>query len=167
MADRGVIIKVAAAAHLAIAAIYGVHVPAEEYLPRAIDRPLSIYGHFTGARARFDFFAPAVPSEARVEFLVVAADGGSRRVRLAATPSEEANRRLRLMYTIYGYPSERARLMNAWGEYMLRLDPQAVEVQTRIEVFDVPSLQESAAGMQGSWKEVGRATVRRGGTPGS
>ena len=118
-------------------------------------------------RARFDFFAPEVSNEARVDFLINFANGTSRRVRLAATPNDEANRRLALMYTIFAYPTERDRLLRAWGDYVLRLHPEAVEVTSRVEMIELPTMQESVAGKLPSWKEVGRATVRRGGSPGS
>jgi hypothetical protein len=167
MLGRDKVIKAATAVHLAIAAIYGVHFPVELYMPRAIDRPLSIYGGFTGTRARFDFFAPSVPTEARAHFLIVPADGGDGRWVRLSTPSGEANRRLALMFTVYAAPTERERLLQAWGEYMLRLHPEAVEVRTRVEVMNMLTMSESAAGKQPSWTEAGRATVRRGDVPGS
>lgn len=160
MASREKVVKVAVAVHLAIAAIYALPVPMERYLPAAIERPLAIYGGFTGAHTRHDYFAPGVPTEARADFVLVGANGESRRVRLA-TPSDEANRRLRLMFTIYGWPSERERLTRAWGEYMLRLDPGAVAVETRVEVLQLPTLEEAAAGKRALWAEVGRAVLRR------
>jgi hypothetical protein len=166
MSGRVKVLGVAAAVHLSLAAIYGIHVPVELYIPLAIDRPLSIYGGLTGTRSRFDFFAPEVPSQARADFLIVTASGTSRRVRLADTPSAEANRRLGLMYTIYAYPTQRELLLRAWGDYLLRLNPDAVEVVSRIEMLEIPTVQESAAGKTASWSEVGRLTVRRGAEPG-
>jgi hypothetical protein len=163
---RDKVIAVAAAVHLSLAAIYGIHVPVELYIPLAVDRPLSIYGGFTGTRSRFDFFAPEVPNEARADFTIIPANGPSRRVRLADTTSAEANRRLALMYTIYAYPTQREPLLRAWGEYILRLHPDAVEVVSRIEMLETPTMQESAAGKTASWREVGRLSVRRGGAPG-
>jgi hypothetical protein len=166
MARRDKVIWAATAVHLAIAAFYGLHVRLEFHIPQALDRVLSIYGGLTGVRARFDFFAPEVPNEARADFLIVPADGAARRVRLAATPSGEANRRMALMFTIYAYPTERERLLRAWGEYMLRLHPDAVEVVSRVEMLEIPSVRDSAAGKRATWTEVGRATVRRGAEPG-
>lgn len=160
MASWDTVVKVAIAAHLGIAAVYALPVPVELHIPAAIERPLAIYGGFTGAHTRHDYFAPGVPTEARAEFVLVGAGGESRRVRLA-TPSDEANRRLRLMFTIYGWPSERERLTRAWGEYMLRLDPHAVAVETRVEVLQLPTLEEAAAGKRAHWAEVGRALLRR------
>jgi hypothetical protein len=166
MASRDTLIKVAVAVHLGIAAVYALPVPMERYIPAAIERPLAIYGGFTGAHTRHDYFAPGVSTEARADFLLVGANGESRRVRLA-TPSAEANRRLRLMFTLYTWPSERERLTRAWGEYMLRLDPEAVAVETRVEVLQMPSLEEAAAGKRATWAEVARTVLRRGEATGS
>jgi hypothetical protein len=166
MGARDKVLGVAVAVHLALAAIYGIHVPVELYIPLAIDRPLSIYGGLTGTRSRFDFFAPEVPNEARADFLVITASGASRQVRLTAAANPEANRRLALMYTIYGYPTQRERLLRAWGDYILGLNPDAVEVVSRVEVLAIPTPQEGAAGKAATWTEVGRASVRRGGAPG-
>jgi len=165
MPGRDNVIKAAVAVHLVIAALYGLHVHVEDYLPRAIDRPLSLYGNLSGARSRYDFFAPAVPSEARADFLIVPANGPSRRVRLV-TANAEANRRLALMYTIYSFPSERENLMLVWSDYVLRRNADAVEVTSRVEVLEIPTMKERAAGKAASWTEVGRATVRRGQAPG-
>jgi hypothetical protein len=165
MPRRDTVIKAAVAVHLALAALYGIHVHVEDHLPRAIDRPLSLYGGLSGTRSRFDFFAPAVATEARADFLIVPATGPSRRVRLV-TANAEANRRLALMYTVYALPSEREHLLHVWADYVLRRHPEAVEVVSRVEVLDIPTIQESAAGKTASWTEVGRATVRRGAAPG-
>ena len=165
MPGRDKVIKAAVAAHLVIAALYGLHLHVEDYLPRVIDRPLSLYGGLSGTRSRFDFFAPSVPTEARADFLIVPANGPSRRVRLT-TANAEANRRLALMYTIYAFPSERENLLHVWADYVMRRHPEAVEVVSRVEVLEIPTMQESAAGKVASWTEVGRATVRRGQAPG-
>lgn len=157
----------AAAIHLAIAALYAPHIPAEHFLPRWIDRPLAIYGGFSGVHTHFDFFAPTVSTQARVEFHLTGGDGSIRHVRLA-TPSGEVNNRIALMLTHYAYPSEREKLLRAWGEFMLRIHPQVVAVETRIEVLEIPALREVAAGKASPrWTEIGRAVVRSGGIPGS
>jgi hypothetical protein len=165
MQARDRLIALAATIHLAIAALYAPHLPVEDYIPAGLNRALAVYGGFTGTHSRFDFFAPAVSKQARADFLVIPESGAPRRVRFA-TPSAEANRRLGYMFTLYAYPSERERLLQAWGSYLLRLNPDAVAVEARVEVLEIPTLQESAAGMAPAWVEVGRAKVRRGGAPG-
>ena len=155
----------AAAIHLALAAVYAIHVPAETVVPRYLDRAAAFYGSFSGVRNHFDFFAPSVSTQARAEFRVFRADGSARHVRLA-TPSAEANNRIALMLTYYSYPSEREKLLRAWGEYVMRLYPDAVAVESRIEALEIPSLAQHAAGPAAPrWVELGRLTVRKGESP--
>ena len=155
----------AAAIHLALAAIYAVHVPAETVVPRHVDRAVAFYGSFSGVRNHFDFFAPSVSTQARALFRVFGADGSVRQVQLA-TPSAEANNRIALMLTYYSYPSTRETLLRSWGEYVLRLYPQAVAVESRIEALEIPTLEQAAAGAAAPrWVELGRLTVRKGDSP--
>lgn len=167
MTGRMKVLAAAAAFHLALAALYAPHVPVEPYMPRVLDRAFAIYGGFSGVRNHFDFFAPTVSTQARVDFRVLAADGSVRHVRLA-TPSGEANNRIALMLTFYAYPTERERLLRAWARYVLGLHPEAVAVESRIEALEIPTLEQiAAAGAQARWVELGRATVRRGEPTGS
>ena len=156
------VLVAATALQLLLAAICAPHVPVEPYLPHAVDRAAALYGSLSGVRNHIDFFAPTVSTQARVEFRVAMADGTTRLMRLA-TPSAEANNRLALMLTYYSYPSTRAQLLQAWGEYILRLNPQATAVEVRIEALQIPLLREAAAGnATARWQEIGRATVSAG-----
>jgi hypothetical protein len=166
MTGKRKVIAAAAAIHLALAALYAVHVPAETVVPRTFDRVVAWYGSFSGVRNHFDFFAPSVSTQARVEFRILGADGSVRHARLA-TPSAEANNRIALMLTYYSYPSEREKLLRAWGDYVLRLHPEAAAVEARIEVLNIPPLLDAASGKaQPHWVELGRTTVGKGGSPG-
>ena len=166
MTGKRKVIGAAVAIHLALAAVYAPHIPVETVMPRAFDRAVAFYGGFSGVRNHFDFFAPSVSTQARVDFRVVAADGSARHVRLA-TPSAEANNRIALMLTFYSYPTERERLLRAWGQYILGLHPEAVSVESRIEALEIPTLREAAAGTASPrWIELGRAVVRKGEAPG-
>jgi hypothetical protein len=165
MTAKRKVVMAAAAIHLALSAVYAVHIPAETVVPRSFNRVAAIYGSFSGARHHFDFFAPSVSTQARAEFRVMGADGSVRHVRLS-TPSAEANNRIALMLTYYSYPSERERLLHAWGQYVLRLYPHAEAVEARIEALEIPTLQQIAQGAGAPrWVELGRATVRKGEAP--
>ena len=159
------LLAVAAAIHLGIAAMYAPHVPVEPHLPRLLDRALSFYGSLSGARTHFDFFAPSVSSQARVEFRVRKADGSERRASLA-TPNGEVNNRIAMMLTFFSYATERERLLEAWGRYALGQFPDAAEVETRIEVFELAPMAKGSPQGVPRWIEVGRGTVRRGGAAG-
>ncbi|HEX5130429.1 MAG TPA: hypothetical protein VFV90_11820 [Usitatibacter sp.] len=164
MTAKRKVVVAAAAIHLALAAVYAVHVPAETVVPRHLDRAVAFYGSFSGVRNHFDFFAPSVSTQARADFRVFTADGAVRHVRLA-TPSAEANNRIALMLTYYSYPSTREMLLRAWGQYVLRLYPQAVAVESRIEALEIPTIGQAAAGAKPRWLELGRLTVRKDDDP--
>lgn len=165
MTAKRKVVAAAAAIHLALAAVYAVHVPAETVVPRHLDRAAALYGSLSGVRTHFDFFAPSVSTQARAQFRLIGADGSVREVRLE-TPNGEANNRIALMLTFYSYPSEREKLLRAWGQYVLRLYPQAVAVESRIEALEIPTLAQLAAGGAAPrWVELGRLTVNRGEPP--
>jgi hypothetical protein len=155
------IVAAAAGLHLLLAALYAPHVPLETVLPRAFDRAVALYGSFSGVHTHFDFFAPSVSTQARVRFSAIAADGASRELTLG-TPSGEANNRIAMMLTYHAYPGVRQELLRALGHYMLRMNPQAVTVQARVELLDIPALESLARGpARARWVELDRATVRR------
>lgn len=165
MTAKRKVVTAAAAIHLALAAVYAVHIPAEIFLPRALDRSIGIYGGFSGVRQHFDFFAPAVSTQARLAFRIFGPAGSVRQVRLD-TPSGEANNRIALMLTFYSYADARETLLAEWTRFMLRQHPEALAVETRIEALEIPPLaQIRSAGAQPRWVELGRATLRREDAP--
>jgi hypothetical protein len=147
--------------HLLLAAAFAPHIPLEPILPHGVDRAIALYGTFSGVHTHFDFFAPSVSTQARVRFRLMDADGTSRE-RAFATPSAEANNRIAMMLTYFAYPEARQEMLRALGQYILRLEPGVVAVETRVELLDIPAL--AAASRESAtprWIELARATVRR------
>lgn len=155
------IVATLAGIHLLLAAAFAPHIPLEPVLPRAVDRLVALYGSFSGVHTHFDFFAPTVSTQARVRFSAVAADGTSRELALG-TPSAEANNRIAMMLTYYAYADVRQQMLQEVARYMLRMSPQAVSVEARVELLDIPSLEASSRpGATPRWVLLERATVRR------
>jgi hypothetical protein len=150
----------AAAVHLSIAAFFSTHWPVERVLPAILDRPLKLYGAYTGAQTHFNFFAPAVSTQARAQFILVNADGTTTRDELL-TGNAEANQRLAMMFTFYGVAEARPFLARAWAVHMLERHPQAQSVEVRVEILDIPTLAELKAGKSSRWIEVDRTRVQR------
>ena len=150
----------AAGIHLVIAALFSTHVRVENYIPAALERPLRIYGSYTGAHTRFNFFAPTVPSQARVNFVLVNAQGQAREVGLS-TASADANQRLATMFAFYEMPHLRPFLVRAWAAYVASLHPDAQSIEVRVEILDIPTLAEARAGKMASWVEVEKTMFRR------
>jgi hypothetical protein len=150
----------AAGIHLVIAALFSTHVPVEKYIPAAVERPLRIYGSYTGAHTRFNFFAPTVPSQARVHFVLVNAQGMAREVALS-TASADANQRLATMFGSYEMAHLRPFLVRAWAAYVASIHPDAQSIEVRVEILDLPTLAEAKAGKMASWVEVEKTKFRR------
>ena len=150
----------AAAIHLSIAAFFSTHWPVERILPDFLERPLKLYGLYTGAQTRFNFFAPAVATQARARFILHGRDGTTRTDELL-TPSAEANQRLAMMFTFYGVPQTRPFLARAWAVHMLTRHPEAVAVEVSVEALDIPALPQVKAGRAARWIEVDRTVLRR------
>ena len=150
----------AAAVHLVIAALFSTHVRVETLIPWVIERPLQLYGGYTGAATRFNFFAPSVPTQPRVQFALKGRDGAVRTADLL-TPSNEANQRVATMLSLYELESLRPLLLRAWAVYALTRHSEALEVEVRVEVLDIPTLMQARAGRKAAWVEAGRTVVRR------
>jgi hypothetical protein len=144
-----------AATHLFIALLYSSHLHVEHFIPDVIERPIRIYGNFTGAHAHFNFFAPMVVSQVRVNFKLGLADGSVREIQVA-TPNIEVNQRLATMFNFYLRPTAREPLVQSWAQYMLATNPEAQWVQTRVELLEIPTLEDLKSGRRARWIEIGR-----------
>ena len=125
-----------------------------------IERPLKLYGAYSGAHTHFNFFAPTVSTQARARF-VLRLPGGAVRHDELATASGEANQRLAMMFTFYGVREIRPFLSRAWAIYMLERHPDAESVDVSVEALDIPTLAEIRAGRAARWVEIDRMSLRR------
>ena len=150
----------AAAIHLGIAALFSTHWPVERHLPAPIDRPLKLYGTYTGAQTHFNFFAPGVSTQARAQFVLTRADGSQSRDVLV-TGNFEANQRLAMMFTFYGVQEARPFLARAWAVHMLNRHPEAQSVDVSVEVLDIPTLAELRSGKTSRWIEIDHTRLTR------
>lgn len=154
------IVVAVAMLHLVVAALFSTHVPVERSLPDFLERPLRLYGDYTGARTRFDFFAPEVSSQARARFVVTRADGKVEE-RVLDTDNREADQRIAAMMTYMGDRTLRGYVMHAWCVYLLSRDPSAMAVEAHLEMLEVPTMAEARAGARPKWAPLGRYALRR------
>ena len=157
---RRAIVVAAAVIHLAIAAAFSTHWATERILPGLIDRPLKLYGAYSGATTHFNFFAPDVSTQARAQFILSRGGVETRRAELL-TESGEANQRLAMMFTYYGVAEARPFLVRSWAIHMLNRHPEADSVEVRVEVLEIPKLAEIKAGKAPRWVEVERTVLKR------
>jgi hypothetical protein len=150
----------AAGIHLVIAALFSTHVRVESFIPWVIEHPLQLYGGYSGAATRFNFFAPSVPTQPRVLFTLRGRDASTRTVELL-TASNEANQRIATMFSLYELVSLRPLVLRSWAVYVLTRYPDAESVEVRVEIFDIPTMAEARAGRKGGWVESERLVLRR------
>lgn len=150
----------AATIHLGIAALFSTHWAVDKSLPGWIDRPVKLYGAYTGARTHFNFFAPAVSTQARARFVLERADGRVVTDDLS-TGNLEADQRIAMMFTFYGVAEIRPFLSRALAVYMLDRHPEAVAVEVRVEALDIPTLPGLKAGKASRWVEIDRTKLTR------
>lgn len=150
----------AAAVHLTIAALFSTHVRVDRILPGWVERPLRVYGGYTGADTHFNFFAPGVPSQPRVRFVLAMADG-SRRDATLTTSSTEVNQRLANMFGFYEREFLRPVLVRCWAVYMLAQHPDATAVEVHVDILELPTIAEARAGKAASWVEVEKTVLAR------
>jgi len=144
-----------AAVHLFIALIYSSHLQVEHFIPEALEQPMRIYGNYSGAHTHFNFFAPVVVSQVRVNFKLGHPDGSVRELQVSS-PNIEVNQRLAMMYNFYLRPNAREPLVQSWAQHMLATHPEAEWVQTRVELLDIPTLEQVKSGRKAQWIEIGR-----------
>ena len=148
-------IRWAAGVHLFIALLYSSHLQVEHFIPEFLERPLRLYGGYSGAHTHFNYFAPMVVSQVRVKFRLGAADGSVRELEITS-PSTEVNQRLAMMFNFYLRPTVRPYLLESWAKHLLATHPEAEWVQTRVEMLDIPPIAELRTGRKAAWVEVGR-----------
>lgn len=154
----------AAATHLLIALVYSTHLEVEHFIPPALERAMRVYGNYSGAHMHFNFFAPTVISQVRVQFRLGAGERALRTVEISSD-SSEVNLRLATMFNFYLRTSVRPALLDEWARHLLDANPDAEWVQTHVEVLDIPTLEQLRAGKKAAWVEIGRhAAVRGAGT---
>lgn len=158
---RSALLVAAAMLHLVVAALFSTHAKVEDFLPREIERPLRLYGDYTGAHAHFNFFAPAVSAQARAGFTLVLADG-RREELVLATSDAEANQRIAMMMTFLGDPKQRVFMMHAWCVHFLDRRPDAASIEARVEILDIPPVAAARAGAKPRWIVFDRYELRRG-----
>jgi hypothetical protein len=150
----------AAAIHLSIAAFFSTHWEVDRFIPTLVERPLKVYGAYTGARTHFNFFAPAVSTQARARFVLARRDGSTYEDTLT-TSSAEANQRIAMMFTYYGVAEARPFLSRSWAVYMLGRHPDAVAVDVTVEVLEIPTLADIKAGKASRWVVIDRMRLTR------
>jgi hypothetical protein len=130
-------------------------------------RALQWYGAMSGADAGYNFFAPRVGSELRVAFVLTGPDGRRWEDDLTAGENQEVKLRVGSMTGLFPAAPEgealRRDLAASWAATMFGRHPDADEVTVRVEVYEVPSMEDYRAGQRPEWRLVYTAHFARAG----
>jgi len=117
------------------------------------------YGLYTGSSRAFDFFAPGVGPSMRAQFDLYNRDGkllGSDIIQESS--NRECYLRVSNIVDIMGRrvddPVIRKIMGASWAAKVLGRHPEASRVLIRMEHYDIPSMQEYAAGMRWGWEPL-------------
>lgn len=131
-------------------------------------RILRLYGEAAGTDNRYGFFAPAVSSQVRGQFILTGANGETWIDTLERGNTRESNLRLGgLTDTVWASGEIDEPQLRSWAAAALGRHPRADRVVVRLEVNDVPSTSEFRLGKRPQWVFFHEATYCRADEPDS
>src|SRR5260221_14467259 len=98
---------------------------------------MRIYGNYSGAHTHFNFFAPMVVSQVRVQFRPGGGDRTLGTVEVASDSSDD-NQRLATMLSFYLHRTPPLGLVGSWARHDLDAHPAARGGQLPVESPDSP-----------------------------
>lgn len=152
----------AAAAHLGCVILGALHVD----LQRAgrLGKGVAYYGALSGADSGYDFFAPSVGALPWARFQVTDARGRVIDDALESGSNPEADLRIRSLVSLFlteEDESMRRSLAASWAGKVLARYPGAESVVVRLEICDLPSMQEHHDGKRPAWNLLYEAKLVR------
>jgi hypothetical protein len=124
-------------------------------------RTLALYGTLSGANTGYGFFAPGVPPDRSVTFTMTDAQGRRWTDVLQLPHNREVNLQLHsVLAKIHQAPLRHA-MAASWAGMMFGRHPAAVEVEVRVELCHMPTLDQYHSGQRPTWEIVYEATFGR------
>ncbi len=152
----------AAAAHLGCVLLGALHVD----LQRAgrLGRGVAYYGALSGADSSYNFFAPSVGALPWARFQVTDARGRRIDDVLESGANPEAQLRIRSLVALFVTEEDasmRRSLAASWAGKVLARYPGAESVVARVEICDLPSMQEYRDDKRPAWNLIYEAKLVR------
>ncbi|WP_437828150.1 hypothetical protein [Sorangium sp. So ce1153] len=174
---RTVFIVAAAAAHLGCVVLGALHVDPQK--AGGLGRVIAYHGALSGAGSGYNFFAPSVSALPWARFQVTDANGAARAEVLESGANHEADLRVRSILSLFLQAEDeplRRSLVASWAGKMFARHPGAESVVVRLEICDLPSMQQYREGRRPAWdllyqaklvqhSRVPAARQRNGGAP--
>lgn len=152
----------AAAAHLGCVLLGALHVD-----PRRAGRlgwRVAYHGALSGAESGYNFFAPSVGALPWARFQVTDARGRVIDDALESGANPEAELRIRSLVSLFMTAEDasmRRSLAASWAGKVLARYPGAESVVVRLEICDLPSMQEYRDGKRPAWNQIFEAKLVR------
>ncbi|KYG10943.1 hypothetical protein BE21_01115 [Sorangium cellulosum] len=157
---RTALIVAAAAAHLGCVVLGALHVDPQ----RAgwLGGVIAYHGALSGADSGYNFFAPAVSALPWARFQVTDASGAAHAEVLESGANHEADLRVRSILSLFLQAQDEAlrrSLVASWAGKMFARHPGAKSVVVRLEICDLPSMQEYREGRRPAWNLLYQAKL--------
>jgi hypothetical protein len=120
------------------------------------------YGAVSGADSSYGFFAPNVGPDARAVLTIVDDTGRSWTEPLDEAGNQEVRLRLGNVASQGTEGHGRLGLAASWAARAFGRHPQASVVTVRVEIYDIPTMQEFRNGEGPEWVTVYQRAFRRG-----
>lgn len=174
---RTVVIVAAAAAHLGCVVLGALRV--DPQVAGVLGGVITYHGALSGAGSAYNFFAPAVSALPWARFQVTDANGAAHAEVLESGANPEADLRVRSILSLFLQAEDEAlrrSLVASWAGKMFARHPGAESVVVRLEICDLPSMQQYREGRRPAWdllyqaklvpqSRVPAARQRSGGAP--
>jgi hypothetical protein len=118
---------------------------------------LQNYGALTGADATYGFFAPGVSPQLRASFILDDGAGRTWTAVLDGGGNREVELRIGSILGSTSFPWLRDAVIASWAARMFARQPDAQFVLVRIEVYDLPTMEQYRAGTRPEWNIVHEA----------
>jgi hypothetical protein len=114
---------------------------------------LRVVRGYTGSDANYGFFAPGVSSQMRVLCVMTDAHGKEWTDTIDGGMSREAQLRINSgIGTVGEFPELTRQFGASWAAAMFSRHPTARRVVVLLQVYDLPTMEQYAAGAQPEWK---------------
>jgi hypothetical protein len=119
------------------------------------------YGAVSGADSSYGFFAPDVGSDARAMLTIVDNAGRSWTEPLEKAGNQELRVRLGNAFSQAADGTGQRGLAASWAARIFGRHPEASVVTVRVQIYDIPTMQEFRSGETPAWITVYERAFRR------
>lgn len=122
---------------------------------------LRVYGEMSGADNGYWFFAPGVAQQIRVTFVLKDSTGRTWTHEPSMGQNREEYLRVTTLLGSFRRQEASAALAESWAAHVFADFPDAQEAVVNVDMYNVPTMADYAAGARPSWDNLYAITVHR------